>query len=112
MAVTPLYRSIMIEVERRRLDLGLPQEKFGEWAGIADRSYAKYLHADAPSGRQATWETLQVICDALFPDGFKITIEAAPGAVIRPKDMKARLLGLRERYPTHPLSAVRDQAAA
>lgn len=97
MAVTPIYRRIMLEVEARRLALGLPMEKFSDWAGIAERSYPKYLHADTPSGRQASWEVLQVILNALYPGGFEIVIKPKPGAVISEHDMKAELLKLRAR---------------
>lgn len=85
----------MLEIERRRQALGLPMDKFSEWAGIPDRFYSKGLHADAPSGRQAQWPTLQNIVSALFPHGFDLEIRPKPGAVIQPNDLKAKLLQLK-----------------
>lgn len=96
MAVTAIYRAIMLEVESRRLALGFPMERFSEWAGLPDRYYPKALMADTPSGRQASWETLQTIVDALFPHGFDLIIKAKPGKVIGASDMKAQILQLRE----------------
>lgn len=93
--VTGIYRAIMIECERRRQALGLPMDKFSEWAGLPDRFYSKGLHADAPSGRQAQWPTLQIIVSALFPHGFDLIIKPKPGAVIEPHDLKAKLLQLK-----------------
>lgn len=97
MAVTSIYRAIMLECEQRRVALGLPMERMSEWMGISDRSYPKYLNADTPSGRQAQWPTLQTIIDALYPHGFEVIIKPKPGAVIGPEDMKAKRLELRAR---------------
>lgn len=94
-AATPIFRSIMLEIERRRVALGWPQEKFSEYAGLPDRFYPKALHADAPGGRQAQWRTLQLMMDALFPGGFDIEIRARPGAVMTKNNLKAKLLQLR-----------------
>jgi hypothetical protein len=91
----PIYRAIMLEVERRRLALGLPMEKFSEYAGLCDRFYPKALFSDTPSGRQVQWGTLQVIIDALFPHGFDLEIRAKPGAVISANNLKAKLLQLK-----------------
>jgi len=92
---TGIYRAVMLECERRRDALGLPMAKFDEYAGLSDRYYAKALHADAPSGRQAQWGTLQIIVDALFPAGFDLEIRAKPGAVITAENLKAKLLQLK-----------------
>lgn len=90
-----VYRAIMLELERQRLAVGLPMEKFSEYAGVPDRYFAKALHVDQPSGRQAQWGTLQTMIDALFPHGFDLTIKPRPGAVIDPENLKAKLLQLR-----------------
>jgi hypothetical protein len=94
-AATPLFRAIMLEFERRRIALGLPMEKFDEFAGLSDRYYAKALHADKPSGRQAQWGTVQVMADALFPHGFDLEIRPRPGQVITETNLKAKLLQLK-----------------
>jgi hypothetical protein len=85
----------MLEVERRRQALGLPMEKFSEFAGLCDRFYPKALHADKPSGRQVQWATMQVIIDALFPNGFDLEIRAKPGPIMSESNLKAKLLQLK-----------------
>lgn len=77
-----IYWSIMAEVERRRLALGIPMEKLSEFCGIADRAFPKYLAPHTSSGRQAQWGTLQCIIDALFPDGFDLRIAASSGPAL------------------------------
>lgn len=79
MTPTPIYRSIMLEVERRRLQLGLSMDRLSEIAGIADRAYSKALWAETVSGRVARYETLQCILDVLFPDGFDVAIKPKNG---------------------------------
>jgi hypothetical protein len=77
---TPVYRAIILECERRRVALGMSMEKFSEFAGLPDRYYAKALRVDEPSGRQASWSTLQIIVDCLFPDGFDVQLKPKVGA--------------------------------
>jgi hypothetical protein len=36
------------------------------------------LDADTPSGRQASWETLQLLIDALYPAGVRVRLEVIP----------------------------------
>lgn len=98
MSRVPLYRALMLELEARRLALGLPMERFSEWAGLPDRYYPKALLPDTPSGRQASWDLMQTMMDALYPHGFEIVIRAKPGAVIGAEDMKAKLLNLRAHH--------------
>jgi hypothetical protein len=74
-----LYLAIMAEIERRRIALGFPMEPLSEFAGLADRSYPKYLAPWAVAGRQANWQTLQIIADTLYPDGFELKIKACKG---------------------------------
>jgi hypothetical protein len=92
--VTPIYRAIMLEVERRRHAVGFPMEKFSEYAGLPERYYPKALHADTPSGRQAQWGTLQIIIEALFPHGFDVTITPKAGQIMTEDSLKAKLLHL------------------
>jgi hypothetical protein len=92
--VTPIYRSIMLEIERRRHAVGFPMEKFSEYAGLPERYYAKALHPDTSSGRQAQWGTLQIIIEALFPHGFDVTITPKPGQIMTEESLKAKLLHL------------------
>lgn len=94
-AATPIYRAIMLEIERRRVALGLPMAQFCEFAGLPDRYYSKALHADEPSGRRAQWSTLQIIVQALFRNGFDLEIRARPGPAISEESLKAKLLQLK-----------------
>lgn len=94
-APTPIYRAIMLEVERQRHAVGFPMEKFSEYAGLCDRFYPKALHADKPSGRQVQWQTLQVMIDALFPNGFDLIIKPRPGPMMSESNLKAKLLQLK-----------------
>lgn len=95
---TSIYRAIILECERRRMALGLPMEKFCEYAGLPDRYYGKAVCVDTPSGRQPQWTTLQIIIDALFPHGFDVEIRAKPGQVIDANSLKAKLLQLKAHH--------------
>lgn len=95
---TSIYRAIILECERRRMALGLPMEKFCEYAGLPDRYYGKAVCVDTPSGRQPQWPTLQVIIDALFPHGFDLEIRPKPGQVISADNLKAKLLQLQANH--------------
>jgi hypothetical protein len=70
----------MLELERRRLDLGWPMWQVDERAGLQDGYYAKLLWTDTKSGRQAGWEVLQWVMEALGPAGFDFEIhwQSAP----------------------------------
>lgn len=89
--VVPLYRAVMLEFERRRLHLGLSMEALSDRVGFADRYYAKTLYPDTPSGRQARWETLQEIADALFPEGYDIEIRPKTGLRLGAEDLKCKI---------------------
>ena len=77
---TPIYLAIMLEVERRRQQVGISQDRICELMGTAERSYAKALHPDNPSGRCATWPTLQAAIDVLFCEGFDLRL--VPGTFL------------------------------
>jgi hypothetical protein len=78
-AAVPVYRAVVLELERRRQQLGVSMERFSEFAGLPDRSYAKIIWPDGVAGRQAQWETVQRVVDALFPDGFDLEIRPRKG---------------------------------
>ena len=40
-----------------------------EKAGLSEGYYSKMLHADSAEGRQASWQVLQKVANALWPDG-------------------------------------------
>jgi hypothetical protein len=52
----------------RRRELGWTFAKLDEVSGLQQGHSAKCWHPDTPSGRQATWMILQLVCDAMFPD--------------------------------------------
>ena len=64
-----LYLALVQALDARRRALGWTCEQLDDAAGTQDRYWAKVLHADAPSGRVAGWETLQLYADALWPAG-------------------------------------------
>lgn len=70
------YRAIMLELERKRLAMGLSQDRLSELMGVAERSYSKMLWPDSPSGRLATWDKLQKAIEVLFADGFEVVVRA------------------------------------
>lgn len=79
---TPLYFAVMAELERRRLQLGIPMWKLCDGAGASSRYYAKALYPETKSGRQAHWDTLAPFLEALFPGGFEVRIQAKKGACL------------------------------
>ncbi|MFZ2157238.1 MAG: hypothetical protein WAV72_14110 [Bradyrhizobium sp.] len=89
--VVPLYRSIVLEIERRRLHLGVSMDELSDRAGVADRFYSKMLYPDTPSGRQARWSTLQEICDAIFPEGFDVEIRPKAGRRLDAEDLRCKI---------------------
>ena len=99
---TPFYRQVLLEVERRRQQMNLSQERLGEIAGIADRSYSKYLHPDTNNGRIAQWPTLQAVLETLFPDGFDVEIRPRKGPQLTALSMK---------YQIRVAAAVNDRRA-
>lgn len=82
MTATSLYRGIMLEIERRRLQLGFTFAEVDNLAGTQDGYCAKLMWPDTPSGRIGRWDTLQLIVDALFPEGFEVVVRAKPGVVL------------------------------
>jgi hypothetical protein len=70
------YRAIMVELERKRIAMGLSQDRLSELMGVAERSYAKMVWPDSASGRLATWDKLQKAIEVLFADGFEVVVRA------------------------------------
>jgi hypothetical protein len=94
---TALYRSFVLGLERRRLQLGWPMHVVDDRAGLQDGYYAKMLHSETPSGRSAGWLMLQLVMDALWPDGAGVRFF---GADALPNDelMRERIEALSKRY--------------
>lgn len=72
---TGIYHAIIAQVHARIRRLGIPMWKCDDLSGLQDGYSAKLLHPDTPSGRQARWETLQLLLDAVYPEGFVLTIK-------------------------------------
>jgi hypothetical protein len=82
LSTTSLYRSVMLEVERRRLFLGWPMWLVDERSGVQSGYYAKMLYADTPSGRCAGWEMLQWVLvngHTTQPSSLALSSRFAPG---------------------------------
>ncbi len=78
----PAYRALMLELERRRQQLGWTMSELDDFAGLNDGHFGHLLHADRPSGRQGRWEIVQLLISALFPDGFDLTLTPKRGEVL------------------------------
>lgn len=76
MKSSSIYRAIVVELERKRLAMGISMDMMSELMGVAERSYAKLVWPDTASGRQASWEKLQRAVDVLFADGFEVVLRA------------------------------------
>jgi hypothetical protein len=81
MTSTGIYRSIVVELERQRHARGYSMDVMSELMGVAERSYAKMVHPDTASGRQASWDKLQKAVDVLFCEGFEVVIRKGGVAV-------------------------------
>ncbi len=68
---TQLYRMVMTELEDRRLERGWPAWMLDDKAGVQDGYSQKMVHVDTPSGRQAGWQTVDLLMQALFPNGYQ-----------------------------------------
>lgn len=72
-----IYRALMVEFERQRLARGLSMAQVDDLAGTQDGFFSKMLYPDTPNGRQARWETVQDVADALFGRGFSVQVVAS-----------------------------------
>jgi hypothetical protein len=50
------------------------------------------LHVDRPSGRQARWETLQLVVSALFPGGFDVEIKHKAGDPLTAENHRLKVM--------------------
>lgn len=73
MTPTGTYLAIIAAVDRRIRALRWTMQECDDRAGLQDGFTAKMLHPDKPSGRQAQWATLDLLMQALWPGGFKVT---------------------------------------
>ncbi len=89
---TPIYNAIILELERQRMAMGLSMERMSELMGAAERSYAKLVYPDTPSGRVARWQTLQAAVAVLFCDGFQLRIDPGKGGMLTPAGTKRLIM--------------------
>ena len=86
----------MLAVERRRLQLGWPAWLVEKQSGVQDGYYFKMVYAETPSGRNAGWQTLQLVIDALWPDGVGVRLLGA--AVSDDQSLRERINATSRRY--------------
>ena len=88
MTATSLYKLIMVELERRRCQLGLTLVDVDNLAGTQDGYTAKLMWPDTKSGKTGRWDTLQLLVDALFPVGFEVVVRQKPSAVLSEQSIR------------------------
>ena len=98
-AVSDIYRALAAQLHDRIRKLGLPMWRCDDLSGVQDGYTAKMLHPDTPSGRQASWLTLDLMMQALYPDGYDI--------IVRPRDGRK---ALKLTAPRNPTVDARDRA--
>ena len=85
-------------------------------AGLQDGYYAKMLYAETPSGRNARWETVQWVIDALWPDGIGARLIGEPvpddDALRQRISAAARRYRKRQREQAKIRSHLREYASA
>jgi hypothetical protein len=72
----------MLEIERRRVQLGFTFIDVDNLAGTQDGYLAKLMWPDTPSGKIGRWETLQMLVEALFPKGFEAVLREKEGSIL------------------------------
>jgi hypothetical protein len=73
---TAIYRTLMMAIEQRRVELGLSMERVNDLAGLQDGFFGKMIYPDSPSGRQSRWETIDLVMQALFGADYIFEIAA------------------------------------
>jgi hypothetical protein len=68
---TPTYRSLLEELNRQRERRGWPIWRLEERAGLSEAHVSKILR----EARLATWSTIELMIDALFPGGCRIKLQ-------------------------------------
>lgn len=68
-SIPEIYRRLLANCERRRIELNWSCERLERAAGLQAGHWGKLKHSDARSGRVARWATLDLVVEALWPDG-------------------------------------------
>jgi hypothetical protein len=79
---TPAYRALILEIERRRQFLGWTCWQLEDAAGLNDGHYSHLLQVDRPSGRQGTWKMVQLLIEAMYPEGFDLILKPKAGETL------------------------------
>lgn len=102
MAVPSIYRAVVAEIERRRIEIGWTCLELDNAAGLSSGYWAKCVHADEPSGRRIRWEMLEFVVGALFPDGYKLEVEGEIGPMLTAMSMRFHVkAAAKPGTPTH-----------
>lgn len=88
MAATAIYRALVAEIERRRIQLGWTMEELNEACGYQPGYWSKMLYVDKPSGRQARWEMVEYAMLAMFPDGYDLALKPQLGGMLNQFSMR------------------------
>src|SRR5262249_46872894 len=73
-AVSPFYQAVARALEWRIVELGLTMHQVDDASGLQDGHCAKLLHPDTPTGRQASWPSLDLLVGALSRAGYEVLI--------------------------------------
>lgn len=88
MPATAIYRALVAEIERRRVQAGWTMLELDAAAGLQSGYWAKCVHVDKPSGRQARWDMLEFVMGALFPDGYDLALRPHKGPLLTQFSMR------------------------
>jgi hypothetical protein len=95
--VTSIYRALIWEVRNHIRAVGLTMQQADDVAGLQDGYLAKMLHPDTPSGRQAQWPTLQLLLDAVYPNGFRLRLLPIAGMTATRASIDRKLARLNQK---------------
>lgn len=71
-----LYDNIVWELRKEIMKLGLTMQECDDLAGVQEGYTAKCLHPDTASGRQAKWDTLEMLIRAVFKGDYRLKIRS------------------------------------
>jgi hypothetical protein len=99
---TPTYRSLIRELDRQRERRGWPIWKLEERAGLSESHLTKLLG----EVRLGTWSTLELIIDALYPEGCRIKFAPLKPTKISAATIPEHQLKILRAYQRHWLAQI------
>lgn len=72
---TDVYRQVAHEIRKQIKRRGLTMQECDDLSGLNDGHTAHVLHPDTPNGRQAKWETVELLLITIFGPGFRVRIK-------------------------------------